>query len=42
MNLKNIKIITSLKYPKDIQNTNYTAEKFVRDHLCIYDDKDLI
>lgn len=36
-----IKIVTSIKYPKDIQNTNYTAEKFVKDHLFIYNDKDL-
>lgn len=36
-----LNIITSLKYSHDVKNTDYIAEKFVREHLNIYDEKDL-
>ncbi|MBU5438103.1 M56 family metallopeptidase [Tissierella sp. MSJ-40] len=35
------KIITSLKYPKDIQNISYISENSVSEHIDIYDEKDL-
>lgn len=38
-----INIITSLKYSQDIQGADYaeSVEKFIKEHLNIYDEKDL-